>query len=83
MFKSKIFKKKTVGLIIGAFVIVTAAISNNSNSYANNNFSVTASNESIQYNGVSYKIIQVDGGDLSGGRQANVAVDIGYGDRTY
>ena len=30
-----------------------------------------------------YKLIQVDGGDLSGYRQANVVVDIGYGDREY
>lgn len=30
-----------------------------------------------------YTIIDVDGGDLSGYRQANVAVDIGYGDREY
>jgi hypothetical protein len=37
----------------------------------------------IQYKNVSYKIIEVDGGDLSGIRQANAAVDIGYGDRIY
>lgn len=30
-----------------------------------------------------YNLIEVDGGDLSGSRQANVAVDIGYGDREY
>ncbi len=30
-----------------------------------------------------YKIIQVDGGDLSGHREPNVAVDIGFGDREY
>lgn len=34
-------------------------------------------------NGILYKIIEVDGGDLSGDRQSNVAVDIGYGDRVY
>ncbi len=28
-------------------------------------------------------IIEVDGGDLSGDREANVAVDVGYGDREY
>lgn len=43
----------------------------------------SASRETIEYNGISYQIIQVDGGDLSGERQPNVAVDIGYGDRTY
>lgn len=30
-----------------------------------------------------YKKITVDGGDLSGSRQANVVVDIGFGDRKY
>lgn len=36
-----------------------------------------------QYNGKSYSLIKVDGGDRSGIRQKNVAVDIGYGDRLY
>lgn len=39
--------------------------------------------ESFQYEGKSYKIIEVDGGDLSGNREPNVAVDIGFGDREY
>ena len=30
-----------------------------------------------------YKLIEVDGGDLSGYREANVVVDIGFGDRHY
>ncbi|MGG1594202.1 DNA/RNA non-specific endonuclease [Terribacillus saccharophilus] len=30
-----------------------------------------------------YDILEVDGGDLSGYRQPNVAVDIGYGERVY
>lgn len=30
-----------------------------------------------------YKLINVDGGDVSGYREANVVVDIGYGDREY
>lgn len=30
-----------------------------------------------------YKLIEVDGGDMSGHREANVVVDIGYGDREY
>ncbi|MYL34299.1 hypothetical protein GLW08_10505 [Pontibacillus yanchengensis] len=30
-----------------------------------------------------YKRIEVDGGDLSGDRETNVVVDIGYGDREY
>ena len=31
----------------------------------------------------SYTLIEVDDGDLSGNRQANVVVDIGFGDREY
>ncbi|WP_110926286.1 DNA/RNA non-specific endonuclease [Bacillus massiliglaciei] len=30
-----------------------------------------------------YKLIKVDGGDLSGSREPNAVVDIGYGDREY
>ncbi|MCT2343505.1 DNA/RNA non-specific endonuclease [Niallia taxi] len=30
-----------------------------------------------------YKLIEVDGGDLSGNRESNVVVDIGYGTREY
>jgi hypothetical protein len=39
--------------------------------------------KTIEFNGALYNIIQVDGGDLSGERKANVAVDIGFGDREY
>lgn len=39
--------------------------------------------ETYKYKGKSYKIIEVDGGDLSGSREPNVAVDIGFGDREY
>lgn len=45
--------------------------------------SVTKNQEFIEYKGASYKIITVAGGDLSGARQPQAAVDIGYGDRTY
>ncbi|QFK73316.1 hypothetical protein F7984_13420 [Pradoshia sp. D12] len=37
--------------------------------------------EETQFSG--YKLIKVDGGDLSGYREPNVVVDIGYGDRKY
>ena len=36
-----------------------------------------------EYDGIKYTIIEVDGGDKSGSRQANVAVDIGFGDYIY
>ncbi len=43
----------------------------------------SSSKLTYEYAGKSYKIIEVDGGDLSGIRQSNVAVDIGFGDREY
>ena len=42
-----------------------------------------AHNDSLEFNGISYSIIEVYGGDLSGTREPNVAVDIGFGDREY
>ncbi len=36
-----------------------------------------------EYNGKTYDIIVVAGGNQSGDRKANVVVDIGYGDRVY
>ena len=38
-------------------------------------------NETIEFKGNTYRVIGVDGGDLSGNREPNVAVDIGFGDR--
>lgn len=43
----------------------------------------SADNGIYAYKGKDYCIIEVDGGDTSGVREANVAVDIGYGDRDY
>ncbi len=37
----------------------------------------------LTYNDITYTIIEVDGGDRSGDRESNVAVDIGFGDRVY
>lgn len=39
--------------------------------------------DTYEYNGKSYRIIEVPGGDLSGLREKNVAVDVGYGNRLY
>lgn len=43
--------------------------------------SVERTDSSDRFEG--FELIEVDGGDLSGQRRANVVVDIGYGDRTY
>ena len=42
---------------------------------------VTESANSPIFDG--YRLIEVDGGDISGHREANVVVDIGFGDREY
>lgn len=39
--------------------------------------------KNFEYAGKTYEIIEVDGGDLSGVRQSNVAVDVGFGNREY
>lgn len=46
---------------------------------------VTESNSSNTEDNIfeGYKLIEVDGGDLSGHREPNVVVDIGFGDRKY
>ena len=43
----------------------------------------TTSTESTEDIFAGYKLIEVDGGDLSGHREPNVVVDIGFGDREY
>ncbi len=37
----------------------------------------------LEYEGKQYQIIEVDGGDRSGSRESNVAVDVGFGAREY
>ena len=53
----------------------------------NTESSHTTTTESISNNTedifAGYKLIQVDGGNLSGHREPNVVVDIGFGDREY
>lgn len=64
--------------IICLFVIMVFTITLIINSNIAN-----ATSSIMKYQGKSYKILKVSGGDLSGKRQANVAVDIGYGNRLY
>ena len=47
------------------------------------NASTESKTTTLQDSFTGYKKITVDGGDLSGSRQANVVVDIGFGDRRY
>ncbi len=57
---------------------VTAPPISNTNSLIYN-----TSTNYLTYDNKQYKIIDVDGGNLSGERQLSVAVDIGFGDREY
>lgn len=43
----------------------------------------TQTQNTLEFNGVVYNILVVDGGDQSGNRNPNSAVDVGYGDRIY
>ena len=48
-----------------------------------NDLGFVIDNNNLVFNDKSYKIIEVDGGNRSGNRQSNVAVNIGFGDREY
>lgn len=44
---------------------------------------ITVSKDTLTYKGKAYKILEVDGGNRSGDRVPNTAVDIGFGERIY
>lgn len=67
--KYKGWRKTIVSILIGLLLVISAGCD-----------SVTVSSTpSFE----DYTMIEVDGGDQSGQRQANVVVDIGFGDREY
>ena len=51
--------------------------------YGKTNLDYLKTSNEIIYKGKAYRIIEVDGGNLSGKREATVAVDIGFGNREY
>ena len=55
---------------------------NNEDTEASNNTTESVSNNTEDIF-AGYKLIEVDGGNLSGHREPNVVVDIGFGDREY
>ncbi len=63
---------------LGASLIFSNLIPNN---YETVQIEITP--DTIVLNGKSYEIVEVDGGDQSGSRLPNVAVNIGFGDRQY
>ncbi|NLY71320.1 MAG: hypothetical protein GX076_06545 [Clostridiales bacterium] len=72
----RIYKKWWVLAVILVLAIGIAGCSG-----ANNEGPISNDFEETLFNG--YTIITVDGGDMSGVREPNVAVDIGFGDREY
>ncbi|MGB3366181.1 MAG: lamin tail domain-containing protein [Acidaminobacteraceae bacterium] len=60
----------------------TESISTDSSNNTNKT-SIESSKLDVEKEIAGYKIIEVDGGDLSGRRESNVVVDIGFGDRKY
>lgn len=73
-------KKTTFSLVISLIIAIYAII---------NTDAINISKSTSAYDGVienqysENKLIEVDGGDLSGHREPNVVVDIGFGDREY
>ncbi len=83
--------KKIAPIIIVAlvFLLLIVGVPNKTSNDTNKNEANDTIISNIKDNGFSddmfdgYKLIEVDGGDLSGHREPNVVVDIGFGDREY
>ena len=81
----KTSKRKFLALIV---ILIVSAIAYFKNDIINlyeplNSIGYSIEANKLSFNGKDYKIIEVDGGDRNGERLPNVAVDIGFGDRTY
>lgn len=92
MRKKKILRRKSIkAFVLILFLFIGSALLNPDvdesagagSVGAFSNIKIKSNKDWIEYNGVKYKIIEVDGGDLSGERQPGAAVDVGYGDRVY
>lgn len=69
-------KMNLLGISLATMLVFTGC-SSNTDSVETSSFDVTDFDES------DYKLIEAEGGDLSGDREPNSKVDIGYGDREY
>ncbi|WP_312045122.1 DNA/RNA non-specific endonuclease, partial [Anaerotignum sp.] len=73
-------KTKTFGLVVSLII----AIYTINNTMGFNIFGDASTNENaIENQFIKNKLIEVDGGNLSGHREPNVVVDVGFGDREY
>ena len=76
--------KKVIGILLSILVVGSTILSKNidiNKQVENTKIQETLNDPEDIFSG--YRLIEVDGGDLSGNRGANVVVDIGFGDREY
>lgn len=76
--------KKVIGILLSILVVGSTILSKNidiNKKVENTKIQETLNDPEDIFSG--YRLIEVDGGDLSGNREANVVVDIGFGDREY
>ena len=80
--------RKNLLSILIIILLCAALVSCSTTTPVDTSSSATApASQSVESNNTDpfagYNLIEVDGGDLSGSREPNVVVDIGYGDREY
>lgn len=76
--------KKLLGIVISILIVGSTLLSNYidiSPKVENTKIQEGLNDSTDIFSG--YRLIEVDGGDLSGNREPNVVVDIGFGDREY
>ena len=76
--------KKVIGILLSILVVGSTILSKNidiNKQVENTKIQENLNDPEDIFSG--YRLIEVDGGDLSGNRGANVVVDIGFGDREY
>lgn len=75
--------KKLLGFILAILVVGSTILSKDIKIKQVENTTIQESLNDHEEIFSGYKLIEVDGGDLSGQREPNVVVDIGFGDREY
>lgn len=77
-------KKKIIGIVVAALTVLSFLFERTLVEEKFEKQIVTIINqETLEFDGKSYDILEVDGGDRSGERISNVAVNIGFGERDY
>ena len=74
-------QKKSTKIILGSVLLSLVMLLTGCGN--TNNTALSNKNQQDTDIFAGYKLIEVDGGDLSGHREPNVVVDIGFGDREY